>query len=813
MSIEEKEKEKDKSIYNYNMIFNKIGTNNSEEDIKLNTNLISDIDLRNFDPKRYEYYTNLLKIYNEDPDTLFNLLNKYNSIKYTKEEEKKLIRQIYDYAVKYAKAKKADKDWEEARKIEEAKKAAEKAATGGGGTIRGGAPGEEAARVAEARVAEARVAAAAVGEATRAPGEAVGAARVGVATVVNTLLTVNKAVDKFKGNKERNEPKTDIIETPIEKLINKLSEKLNGEYVPNPNEDDEVSARYSETFTNNYKDEDENEKKTPEEKLKDNNEKNLNELKDTYKDTITPTVKEKKPDAAPGTTPSPPPPPPPSPPPSPPPPPPSLPPSPPPTQQQPVEDQLLTGAIDLDLIGNQPEEELPEPAEVSVADELLQKALELNLIGNQPATELSPTPMPVPTQINEDKLLKEALGLSQKILLNIKGIEKKENDKKTILDEVVNLLPGLLDKGTPAPEAQVEESKLLNSAFGLLPGLLKKEAAGAAEEVVKRDNTLLDETVELSKTLLAPNAAAEAAAVVKEDDKLLNETVELSKTLLAPNAAGTGAGTGAATGGGKKKLRGGAIDKYSDDILKMQYLDTKRYKNVKKEDLKDYRTQQKIRKYIIVPTETTNKIEQLSNEMDVYNDKIDKNNDDDKYIIQQIKNFENDPKNPIEELALTFDDRIVFIIATFFIRYITIIMVQWCIDINIIKTFYEGFIYYAIIYILIFWFIVLFVNIDNTYDVKYMNFNGLINSIRTLFYYFYMGTNGISRLLIHTSLIIILIIIPIILNIKGKVEFKDEDQSDAVVILAYEERKQLSKSLSLFTMFIWLFTSIIATKF
>ena len=140
-------------------------------------------------------------------------------------------------------------------------------------------------------------------------------------------------------------------------------------------------------------------------------------------------------------------------------------------------------------------------------------------------------------------------------------------------------------------------------------------------------------------------------------------------------------------------------------------------------------------------------------------------------------------------------------------------LVQWCIDINIIKTFYEGFIYYAVIYIIIFWFIVLFVNIDNTYDVKYMNFNGVINSIRTLFYYFYMGTNGISRLLIHTSLIIILIIIPIILNIKGKVEFKDEDQSDAVVILAYEERKQLSKSLSLFTMFIWLFTSIIATKF
>ena len=184
-----------------------------------------------------------------------------------------------------------------------------------------------------------------------------------------------------------------------------------------------------------------------------------------------------------------------------------------------------------------------------------------------------------------------------------------------------------------------------------------------------------------------------------------------------------------------------------------------------------------------------------------------------KDMIQKIKRFEDDPKNPLEELELTFDDRIVFIIATFFIRYITIIMVQWCIDINIIKTFYEGFIYYAVIYIILFWFIVLFINIDNGFDVKYMNFNGFLNSVRTLFYYFYMGTNGVSRLLIHTSLIIILIVIPIILNIKKNTEFKPDGEQDGVKILDFEERKQLSKALSLFTMFIWLFTSIIATKF
>jgi hypothetical protein len=255
-------------------------------------------------------------------------------------------------------------------------------------------------------------------------------------------------------------------------------------------------------------------------------------------------------------------------------------------------------------------------------------------------------------------------------------------------------------------------------------------------------------------------------------------------------------------------MNGGAGN--SDEELKMKYLDNNKYKGINTwKKIKELKGNLKTQPENI---DENNKIARLSQDIDAYN-YSDKEEKDTKYIIQQLNNFENDPNNPLDELAITFDDRLVFIIATFFIRYITIIIVQWCIDINIIKTFYEGFIYYAIIYIIIFWFIVLFINIDNSYDVKYMNFNGIINSIRTLFYYFYMGTNGISRLLVHTSLIIILIIIPIILNIKRKADYVDDEQTETEKILDNEERKQLSKSLSLFTMFIWLFTSIIATKF
>ena len=262
-----------------------------------------------------------------------------------------------------------------------------------------------------------------------------------------------------------------------------------------------------------------------------------------------------------------------------------------------------------------------------------------------------------------------------------------------------------------------------------------------------------------------------------------------------------------------------AEEKYSDDTLKAQYLDKKRYSNISPIIKDEFRSVKDEKNGKLVRIKTDNKIDQLSNDIETYNAlSIQDREANTNNIIKKIKDFENDPLNPLEELEITLDDRIVFIIATFFIRYITILMVQWCIDINIIKSFYEGFIYYAIIYIILFWFVVLFINIDNSYDVKYMNFNGIINSIRSLFYYFYMGTNGISRLLIHTSLILLLIVIPIILNIKKKPEFKDEandedDRVESAKILNYEERKQLSKTWTLFTMFIWLFTSIIATKF
>jgi len=273
---------------------------------------------------------------------------------------------------------------------------------------------------------------------------------------------------------------------------------------------------------------------------------------------------------------------------------------------------------------------------------------------------------------------------------------------------------------------------------------------------------------------------------------------------------GDGGGGGGAGGGGG----GGVLEGYKEsklrEVLKKDY-DMPNISKLNKNINEKNQNRDK---------DTGDKITDFNNQIDKYYDDIEDADDNkvkegelDTGIKKKIIEFENDPENTFNYLELTIEDRLVFIITTFFIRYLSLILIQWSVDINIIKSFEEGFFYYAVIYLAIFWFIVLFVNIDNTTKVDYMNFDNFMNSIRSVFYYFYMGTNGITRLLVHSCIICVLLIVPIILNIKKSTYIEEENKDKDKDIISYEERKKLSKSLSLFTIFIWVLTSIIATKF
>jgi len=602
------ESENENSIYNYNMIFNKVNNVNSDEDLDFNTNLISDINLQNFDMKRYEYYTNLLYIYKNDPDTLYNLLNKYYNIKNFKKKEKNIIKYISNYARLLRKLdKKLDPITEPVLEGEEIK--------GGSG-------------------------------------------------------------DSY------------------EKLINKLKEKVQNNII------DDSSNNGKNMFHEKYEDIN-YQKHVAEDESKEKLNNVLKMLNETLED-----IKKQE-----------------------------------------------------------------------------------NLFDIENKTETSNT---------LNKTVKHTIDIVKKLLYYINNDDSSAKTK-SLLNKTVNSSIDIIKK---------------------LIGSIKKDKKEDGTNINNILNNTVQPAITLVQKLLAninnPSISKEKISVKTPDG---NATVTSSFAFEnadnnQPNTNTNGIQRHDARKSSElptQLKRAETFGGNPNEDLKIKYLDTQKYKKLSTANLDELKGVKRL------PTEDDdNKIGQLSIDIDDYYANKDKEDKDDKYdkdIIQKIKNFEEDPKNPLEELALTFDDRIVFIIATFFIRYITIIMVQWCIDINIIKTFYEGFIYYAVIYIIIFWFIVLFINIDNSFDVKYMNFNGIINSIRTLFYYFYMGTNGISRLLIHTSLIMILIIIPIILNIKKKEEYNDDEQTESIKILNYDERKQLSKSLSLFTMFIWLFTSIIATKF
>ena len=923
-------KEALKSIYAYNMLFNNSsGSINTDGDVKLNTHLISDFDLQNFNPKRFEYYTTLLKMFDNDPETLTNVLNKYYSVKSLKAKERKLIREINDYQNKINKITVGG-------------------AVGGGGDMKADIKELEDLYDEHLRKPETQ-------EQTASNIPTTPSAKLSSKSLLQQ--TPSQSVSKKKPSKfsnaikvfkeaitgfEEETPKTKEVIDEFEESINNFEQTIN-------NQSGGSGGIDVDTFITNMKTKkgDNDRIQIPEEIL----DKARGIIKEARKEVksarkvLKETTKESDPNVAVGLK----------------------------AQvfnakgvstivkeqlklkinesktatQEYVKEATIISAKALALaayakeyaaFANLQVEEaegeyekaqavlasLPKDTrvkaykndtikkvrEAQIANSKIEvydaykeiKALEdsFNRLeigdGNQqlklPAVKVEK----ITAETTIPKGLTDIRGLAAKPVVqtladqeyddannakieqttllkisnayvsdntddikNIKVIQDAVRDTKTALDDAkneANRAKEAAESATTKTEEMKELVEKMNEEERKSTKLKKEGQIG--QELAKKSETVAKTFIEKARVLITKveaykifayecgkSAGTELEKAKKEANKATTGSVlaeaqreaealtvaaeakkeaEAAEVEVEEEETDSSSSTSRIPSSrGKQPIlltfSGGASpeEKYSDDTLKAQYLDKSRYRSISPRMKQEFRDVRESNKGNVVRIKTDNKIDQLSNDIDIYNAlSVEDREDNAENIIKKIKDFENDPQNPLEELEITLDDRIVFIIATFFIRYITLLMVQWCIDINIITSFYEGFIYYAIIYIILFWFVVLFINIDNSYDVKYMNFNGIINSIRSLFYYFYMGTNGISRLLIHTSLIILLIVIPIILNIKKKPEFKDEANDEPVAnvkILTYDERKQLSKTLTLFTMFIWLFTSIIATKF
>jgi len=903
-------KEALKSIYAYNMLFNNSSGNiSADSDVKLNTHLISDFDLQNFNPKRFEYYTTLLKMFDNDPETLTNVLNKYYSVKSLKMKERKLIRIINDYVNKINKTRSGGSG---------GISVGGGSSVGGCGSVGGSGSGSENGYIGggvddsslinkidelemeyKASLTSSQSSPTTTSISTSSMPPNVSSIRPKTQSpaqepnekFLKAIASFKAAIERFQTNHSSEDDINDFEESikTFETIINSqsggVSKEILEKFIENKNK--EITPRIPKKILDLAKDiitearkkvklarvvfENLNRKK--DDNAIGNLQTQLFSINGLNKMTVEP-IKTKIVELSNNTT-----------------------------KIASEADIISAKASVLEAYAKEYVAFAKYLAELTKAELTKARIIALNVRkGKKEKYDETVIKKVSGAKINEytieiinthkeaEKLyeafkdtrtavtqvaeqIEEEIPDALSVLRNLKKIpeviladqvkeeaEKEEKSREKSFNNInlntvsIKRINGAFDKAEEEV-AKAENAKenvstfvnnlkdIANSIKGLNKAPPKNNPAGL--ELTEKMNKDAKKLIEDAKLLLQQSetqkefaldcatkaeaqkqVALDCALKVEEEVNKEDTRIQDPFALLSPKGR-RGASNNILFGtdtplrgvGFSDLLTGGASpeDKYNDDTLKAQYLEKQRYRSISPRIKGEFRDVLDANKGKVVRIKTDNKIDQLSNDIDIYNAlSVEDREDNTASIIKKIKDFENDPQNPLDELEITLDDRIVFIIATFFIRYITLLMVQWCIDINIITSFYEGFIYYAIIYIILFWFVVLFINIDNSYDVKYMNFNGIINSIRSLFYYFYMGTNGISRLLIHTSLIILLIVIPIILNIKKKPEFRDEANDEPVAnvkILTYDERKQLSKTLTLFTMFIWLFTSIIATKF
>lgn len=171
--------------------------------------------------------------------------------------------------------------------------------------------------------------------------------------------------------------------------------------------------------------------------------------------------------------------------------------------------------------------------------------------------------------------------------------------------------------------------------------------------------------------------------------------------------------------------------------------------------------------------------------------------------------YENIPSYNPERLNINIYDRIIFIIITFVIRFISLSFIYWSLNSNIVNNFKKAFIYYSIIYIIFFIFITALANVIYFYPIIDLFSSTSIIQMPNLLYYFYININGVNSLSIHLGLIITLLFIPFILVMDKKEKITDVKN----ITYDYEQKDKIYKSISVFSLVIWILTSIIAIKF
>lgn len=167
------------------------------------------------------------------------------------------------------------------------------------------------------------------------------------------------------------------------------------------------------------------------------------------------------------------------------------------------------------------------------------------------------------------------------------------------------------------------------------------------------------------------------------------------------------------------------------------------------------------------------------------------------------------PQLSPERININMVDRGVFILTTLIIRIISLSLIFWGLNSNLINNFKQAFIYYCCIYILFFIFIVGLVNVVYYYPIIELFSNVSISSMPNILYYFYIHITGPNRLILHVILILLLLLIPYILDM----DKKNIEDSEMNISFDNNLKTDIYNSIANFSLVIWVLTSIIAIKF
>jgi len=165
---------------------------------------------------------------------------------------------------------------------------------------------------------------------------------------------------------------------------------------------------------------------------------------------------------------------------------------------------------------------------------------------------------------------------------------------------------------------------------------------------------------------------------------------------------------------------------------------------------------------------------------------------DDKNNQKKLRDFEQDPIFGLDVEKITPTDRAVFIALTYVLRSISLFLLNWGINSNAVTNFEKAFLLYFTCYITLFIIIVLLVNVG-----KETIF------FRLLFYYIDARHNGWGRVILH--ILFQLALMPVIWMLKTN--------NNSLEITDFKTGQRIYNVMSIYTFFIWIFSSIIALQY